>query len=53
MIKNGHKFIKFNINEKPLFIFLEHNQLDHLVSYCTAYNKQMTTTTTTPTKQHR
>jgi len=40
MIKNGHKFTKFNINEKPLFIFLDHNQLDHLVSYCTACNKQ-------------
>ena len=36
MIKNGHKFIKFNINEKPLFIFLEHNLLDDLASYCIA-----------------
>ena len=38
MIKNGHKFTKFNINKKPLFIFLEHNQLDDVVSYCTACN---------------
>jgi len=57
MIKNGHTFIKFNINEKPLFIFLEHNQLDHLVSYCRVCNKKKTTTaaatSTTTKQQHR